>query len=82
LVAVKQPEQHITDSEADAIFQAIFAEWSVNGSKRDYGWDYALEVFRKGESTSFLFNGQLKGSLHTAYSCGWHVSHSWQVLLS
>jgi hypothetical protein len=65
---VKRPEQHITDSEADAIFQTIFAKWSVNGSKRDYGWDYVVEVFRNGESTGFLFNGQLKGSLHTVYS--------------
>ena len=65
---MKRPEQHITDSESDAIFQTIFAEWSVNGSKRDYGWDYVVEVFRNGESTGFLFNGQLKGSRHTAYS--------------
>ena len=65
---MKRPEQHITDSGADAIFQAAFAEWSVNSSKRDYGWDYVIEVFRNGESTGFLFNGQLKGSLHTAYS--------------
>ena len=65
---MKRPEQHITDSEADAIFRAVFAEWSVNGSERDYGWDYAVEVFRNGESTGFLFNGQLKGSRHTAYS--------------
>jgi hypothetical protein len=65
---VKRPEQHVTDSEADGIFQGVFAEWSVNGSKRDYGWDYVVEVFRNGESTGFLFNGQLKGSRHTEYS--------------
>jgi hypothetical protein len=65
---VKRPEQHVTDSGADAIFQRVFAEWSVNGSKRDYGWDYVVEVFRNGESTGFLFNGQLKGSRHTEYS--------------
>ena len=65
---MKRPEQHITDSQADAIFQAVFAEWSVNGSKRDYGWDHVVEVFRNGESTGFLFNGQLKGSRQTAYS--------------
>lgn len=66
--AVKRPEQHITDSKGDAILLAVFAEWSVNGSERDYGWDYVVEVFRNGESTGFLFNGQLKSSLHTVYS--------------
>jgi hypothetical protein len=65
---VKRPQQHVTDSESDALFQGIFAKWSVNGSKRDYGWDYVVEVFRNGESTGFLFNGQLKGSRHTEYS--------------
>ena len=65
---VKRPEQHVTDSEADAIFRGAFAGWSVNPSERDYGWDYVVEVFRNGESTGFLFNGQLKGSRHTAYS--------------
>lgn len=65
---MKRPEQHITDSEADAIFQTVFAEWPVNDSKRDYGWDYVVEVFRNGESTGILFNGQLKGSRHTKYS--------------
>jgi hypothetical protein len=67
---VKRPEQHVTDSEADGIFRGVFAEWSVNGSQRDYGWDYVVEVFRNGESTGFLFNGQLKGSRHTEYSAG------------
>lgn len=65
---MKRPEQHVTDSEADGVFQGVFAEWSVNGSKRDYGWDYVVEVFRNGESTGFLFSGQLKGSRHTEYS--------------
>ncbi len=65
---MKRPEQHVTDSEADAIFLGVFAEWSVNSSKRDYGWDYVVEVFRNKESTGFLFNCQLKGSRHTEYS--------------
>ena len=65
---MKRPHQHVTDSESDALFQGIFAKWSVNGSKRDYGWDYVVEVFRNSESTGFLFNGQLKGSRHTEYS--------------
>jgi len=65
---VERPEQHVIDSEADGIFRSVFAEWSVNGSKRDYGWDYVVEVFRNGESTGILFDGQLKGSRHTEYS--------------
>lgn len=65
---MKRPEQHVTDSAADAIFRSIFAEWSVNGSERDYGWDYVVEVFRNRESTGFLFSAQLKGSRHTEYS--------------
>ena len=65
---MKRPEQHLTDSEAGAIFLGVFAEWSVNASERDYGWDYIVEVFRKGESTGFQFNAQLKGSRHTEYS--------------
>ncbi len=63
-----RPEQHITDTKAGALFEEIFAEWSANGSKRDYGWDYVVEVFRDHQSTGFSFNAQLKGSLHTHYS--------------
>ena len=65
---MKRPEQHITESEADAIFRGAFAEWAVNGSERDYGWDYVVEVFRNNQSTGLLFNAQLKGSRHTEYS--------------
>ncbi len=65
---MKRPEQHVIDSEADAVFRGVFAEWSVNSSKQDYGWDYIVEVFRNGASTGFLFNGQLKGSRRTEYS--------------
>ena len=65
---MKRPEQHVTDSQAEALFQAIFSEWAVNGSERDYGWDYVVEIFLRGESTGLLFNAQLKGSLHTEYS--------------
>ncbi len=65
---MKRPEQHVTDSDADALFQAVFSEWAVSGSRRDYGWDYVVEIFRNGESTGLLFNVQLKGSRHTAYS--------------
>jgi len=67
-LSVKRPEQHITDSKADAIFRNAFSEWAVNGSQRDYGWDYVVEVFRHKESTGLLFSGQLKGSRHTDYS--------------
>ena len=77
---MKRPEQHVTDSHANALFQYIFAEWSVNPSERDYGWDYVVEVFRKGESTGFLFNGQLKGSRHTEYSAdGSFVSQELEI---
>jgi hypothetical protein len=65
---VKRPEQHITDSQADAIFRDAFSKWAVNGGQRDYGWDYVVEVFRNDESTGLLFNAQLKGSRHTEYS--------------
>jgi hypothetical protein len=65
---VKRPDQHIIDSQADAIFRDAFSEWAVNPSQRDYGWDYVVEVFRNKESTGVLFNGQLKGSRHTMYS--------------
>ena len=50
---MKRPEQHSTDSQADAIFRDAFSEWAVNGSQRDYGWDYVVEVFRNKESTGF-----------------------------
>ena len=42
--------------------------------------DYVVEVFRNGESTGFLFNGQLKGSLHTEYSAdGSFVSQELEI---
>jgi hypothetical protein len=65
---VKRPEQHETDSAADALFRTAFHQWAITPSERDYGWDYVVEVFRNGESTGLLFNGQLKGSRQTAYS--------------
>lgn len=65
---MKRPEQHITDSQADAIFRDAFSNWAVNGGQRDYGWDYVVEVFRNNKSTGLLFNAQLKGSRHTEYS--------------
>jgi hypothetical protein len=65
---VKRPEQHETDSEADAIFRATFAKWAITPSERDYGWDYIVEFFKGHESTGMFFAGQLKGSRHTKYS--------------
>ena len=65
---MKRPDQHVIDSQADALFRAVFADWSITPSERDYGWDYVVEVFRNGGSTGLLFNVQLKGSRHTAYS--------------
>lgn len=63
-----RPEQHITDDKGNALFHEIFVEWAVNGSKRDYGWDYVVEVFRNHQGTGLLLSAQLKSSLHTRYS--------------
>ena len=65
---MKRPEQHETDSAADALFRGVFHQWGITPSERDYGWDHVVEVFRSGESTGLLFNGQLKGSRYTEYS--------------
>lgn len=65
---MKRPEQHETDSDADAIFRATFAKWAITPSERDYGWDYIVEFFKNHESTGVMFAGQLKGSRHTKYS--------------
>ena len=72
-----RPEQHVTDSEASAIFESVFSDWAVNPSKRDYGWDFNVELFRNNEATGDHFYGQLKGSRHTEYSSdGSFVSQS------
>jgi hypothetical protein len=74
---VKRPEQHIIDSQADAIFRAAFSEWAINPSEQDYGWDYVVEVFRDGVSTGLTFYAQLKGSRNTSYSAdGTFISQS------
>jgi hypothetical protein len=65
---VKRPPQHQTDDKGDAIFRDAFAQWAVNASEKDYGWDYVVEVFRDNVSTGLLFNAQLKSSTVTAYS--------------
>jgi len=65
---MKRPEQHIIDEKGNALFRSVFSEWGVNPSEKDYGWDYAVEVFRDGTSTGLLFNAQLKSSAITAYS--------------
>jgi hypothetical protein len=57
---LKRPEQHETDSAADALFRNVFHHWAVTPSERDYGWDHVVEVFRNRESTGILFNGQLR----------------------
>ncbi len=74
---MKRPEQHVTDSRGDAIFRGAFADWAVNASELDYGWDYVVEVFRNGASTGLTFSAQLKSSLHTKYSSdGTFISQS------
>ncbi|MEO8053203.1 MAG: DUF4365 domain-containing protein, partial [Acidobacteriota bacterium] len=73
---VKKPEEHITDAKGDGIFREAFAQWGVNPSQQDYGWDYVVEVFRDNRSaraprhvsTGLLFNAQLKSSIATSYS--------------
>ncbi len=65
---MKRPEQHETDSAADAIFRAAFSKWAITPSERDYGWDYMVEFFKDHESTGVIFAAQLKGSRHTKYS--------------
>jgi len=65
---VKRPEQHETDSDADALFRATFSKWAITPSERDYGWDYIVEFFNEHESTGVMFGGQLKGSRHSKYS--------------
>jgi hypothetical protein len=52
---VKRPEQHETDSNADAIFRATFSRWAITPSERDYGWDYIVEFFKEHESTGMMF---------------------------
>ena len=65
---MERPEQHETDSAADAQFRAVFFEWAITRSERDYGWDYMVELFKEHKSTGLMFAGQLKGSRHTKYS--------------
>ena len=77
---LKRPAQHETDSAADALFRDVFHHWAVTPSERDYGWDHVVEVFRNGESTGILFNGQLKGSRRTCYSAdGSFISQELEV---
>jgi hypothetical protein len=66
---LKRPQQHITDSQGNALFRQVFAEWAVNPSEEDYGWDYIVERFKGGISTGLLFSAQLKSSANTQYSC-------------
>lgn len=65
---MKRPEQHETDSDADALFRATFSKWAITPSERDYGWDYIVEFFKEHESTGVMFAGQLKGSRHSKCS--------------
>jgi hypothetical protein len=43
---VKKPVEHETDAKGRTVFREVFAKWGVNESEEDYGWDFAVEVFR------------------------------------
>jgi Domain of unknown function (DUF4365) len=63
-----RPPQHEIDDKGDALFRLRFAEWGVNPSEKDYGWDYVVELFSEHKSTGHLLAAQLKSSASTPYS--------------
>lgn len=65
---MNRPREHKIDERGNALFRAAFADWGVNPSEKDYGWDYIVEVFRNEQSTGMLFAAQLKSSERTRYS--------------
>ncbi len=74
---VKRPEQHETDSAADALFCGRLFEVGREPTLRDYGRDYVVEYFKQHKSTGLLFAAQLKGSRSTPYSAdGSFISQS------
>lgn len=60
---MKRPEQHITETKSQRIFERIVpVEWVCREIKPDYGVDYLVEVFENNQSTGKTFFVQLKGS--------------------
>jgi tetratricopeptide (TPR) repeat protein len=60
---VKRPDQHITETKSQRIFERIVpAEWVCREIKPDYGVDYLVEIFDNNQSTGKTFFVQLKGS--------------------
>ncbi len=68
LGVLERPIQHEIDDEGNALFLGLFTKFAVNPSRRDYGWDYAIEAFHEGNRTGLVFAGQLKSSRSTVYS--------------
>jgi len=60
---MKRPEQHITETKSQRLFENIVPdEWVAREIKPDYGVDYIVEIFTNGQSTGKSFFVQLKGS--------------------
>jgi len=60
---MKRPEQHITETKSQRIFEKIVpVEWVCREIKPDYGVDYLVEIFENNKSTGKTFFVQLKGS--------------------
>lgn len=60
---MKRPEQHITETKSQRIFERIVpVEWVCREIKPDYGVDYLVEIFDDNKSTGNTFFVQLKGS--------------------
>jgi hypothetical protein len=61
---VKRPEQHETDSDADALFRATFSKWVITPSECDYGWDYIVEFFKEQDihSAAVLWTTSIRSS--------------------
>ncbi|MFX4283985.1 DUF4365 domain-containing protein [Aliarcobacter butzleri] len=60
---MKRPEQHITETKSQRIFENIIPlDWVCRDIKPDYGIDFLVEIFEEGESTGKTFFVQLKGS--------------------
>jgi hypothetical protein len=67
---VKRPRTHITDAKGERQMRGILEDvgWGVNRIQSDYGIDFDVQVFDKGEATGEWFKVQLKSSENTQYS--------------